>query len=244
MSSHYVIPVPASHVQAENAKEQLSELHISDDDNIGNEGVIPGSFNRLSENTFRFKYARIEEVELNKVVGTKRDTKCVEKSVLFIKGDMLVVENATKEFRESIVELFEQKFTTGLTLEQAEFSQGALRTALKSSRKLVRGKYSPARYEEPDRVTARDRKDLRQTEFYDGYGGEEVEQLKLFTGETDKRTKISFSADGRVTINKHNVDTSEQVSVFTQVYNLIVEMVDRWGSAQRDASGWGAESDE
>lgn len=243
MSSHYPIPVPSSHLETENAKEELSQMYLEDDADLGEEGVIPGSFKRISEDIIRFKYGKMEDLEVPEVRGSNHVLKCNKKSVLLI-GDMLVVERANKDFRESIIDLFERKFTSDINLNAVEFKQGALRTALNNSKRLVKGKYIPSDYDEPDYVAAKDRDELRQTEFYDNYGDEEVDQLKLITDDTDDPRRISFSSSGKVTINEHNVGISEQVAVFRQIYDLITEMVDRWGGAQRKASGWSAESDE
>jgi hypothetical protein len=243
MSSHYAAPVPSSHLQTENAKEELMQLYISDDASLGEEGVIPGSFKRLSEDVIRFKYGKMEGLEVPEVRGSRTVLKCNKKSVILV-GDMLVVERANKDLRESIIDLFERRFTSGINLDTVEFEQGALRTALNNSKRLVKSKYTPSDYDEPDYVVAKDRDELRQTEFHDGYGEEEIDQLKLITDETDSSRKISFSSDGRVTINERNLSVSEQVSVFRQIYPLITEMVDMWGGAQRKASGWSAESDE
>lgn len=245
MSSHFTGSIPRSHLEAENAKEVVQDLYISEGANIGAEGTIPGSFRRVSEDTFSFKYARMEETEINKPRGTEVVSECNEKSILIIKGDMLVVERANKGFQESMVELVEQKFTDGgINLDTVEFSQGSLRTALNHSQQLIKGKYLPSSYDEPDYVAAMDRSDLRQTQFYDSYGQEEIDYLKIFVETGGEDTKISFQPNGKVTVNRHNIDVSEQVRTFMGIYDLITDMVDRWDSVQLDSSGWGAESDE
>ena len=212
MPSFQIIPVPEDAVDLENIQEQIENLNIREDASQLKRGTLPETYGQTEEGTAWFWYGVQEEFEFNQLDATGTGTRLEEYTVAFLGNGFIAISNADNETTDDLLSLIEHQFTEGVSLETTRFSEDALRRIIVDASETIKAHITPKKRSKPERVSGKDR-NLPDTDFWDEYGDEPLEKIKVNVGGDEKESRVGFDEYGVVILYKQSLTLPEQVAV-------------------------------
>jgi len=222
MPSYKLIPTPDKDAKTENHEELIEKLSARESNQEYKRGTIPETLEGLREDIFWFDYAIEREFEYENLNG-EQHTKILEKHpVIFLGGEWVAIGNCNKEVEEEILDFAGNHFVPGYSLEVQELEESTLRQIIEEAPEIVKADLNPSKDTEPEKISGKDRRSLRATDFWQRYEGEPVEKIKVKLPNEDKEVTVGFDKHGIVILYERSLDMDEQVEALQHVANNII----------------------
>jgi len=236
MPSYKLIPTPNKDAKTENHEKLVEELSARESHQEFRRGTIPETLNGLNGEVFWFDYAIEREFEYETLDG-EHETKILEKHpVIFLGGDWVAIGNCNKEVEQEILDFVGNHFVPGYSLEVQELEESTLRQIIKEAPEIVKADLNPSKESEPEKISGKDRRSLRATDFWQRYEGEPVEKIKVKLPNEEEEVTVGFDKHGIVILYERSLEIDEQVEALQHVANNIIsEFVDQ--QYQKSLSG-------
>lgn len=228
MPSYKLIPTPNDDAKTENPEELVEELSARDSNKEFRRGTIPETLEGLQNDIFWFDYAIEREFEYETLEG-EYETKILEKHpIIFLGGEWVAIGNCNKEVEEEILDFIGNNFVPGYSLEVQELEEGTLRQIIEEAPEIVKADLNPSKDTEPEKISGKDRRSLRATDFWQRYEGEPVEKIKVKLPNEDKEVTVGFDKHGIVILYERSLEMKEQVEALQHVAtNIISEFAEQ-----------------
>jgi hypothetical protein len=221
MPSFKIIPAPQDELETDDAEGVVGKLSIRDDVGDLRQGTLPGTFGRLSETVFWFKYGIQEEFEYPKLDETGTAVQLSEYPISFLENGFIAVKKADTDTTDNLLSLLEKQFAPDVSLETVRFSGDALRTVINDASETIQAQITPKDRSQPERVSGTDR-DLPATDFWDNYGDEPLRKIKVNVDNQQKETRVGFDKYGVVILYEQSLTLEEQVEALNDLANTLL----------------------
>ncbi len=125
-----------------------------------------------------------------------------------------MTDNKQSRFREAferddLLSLIEHQFLEDISPETTEFSEEALRRIISDANETLLAYLTPRERSKPERVSGKDR-DLPGTDFWDEYGDEPLDKIKVNVDGEEKEIRVGFDKYGVVVLYKQSLNPPEK----------------------------------
>lgn len=222
MPSYKLIPIPNEAAKTGKHEQLVEELSARESNQLFQRGTIPETLDRLREDVFWFDYAIEREFEYETLDG-EHETKILEKHpVIFLGGNWVAIGNCNNEVEQEILDFVGDHFVPGYSLEVQELEESTLRHIIDKAPEIVKADLNPSKESEPERISGKDRRSLRATDFWQRYEGEPVEKIKVKLPNEDKEVTVGFDKHGIVILYERSLEMDDQVEALEHVANNII----------------------
>lgn len=222
MPSYKLIPIPKEHAKTGKPETLVEELSARESHQEYRRGTIPETLEDLDQDTFWFDYAIERELEYETLDGEHK-TKILEKHpVIFLEGEWAAIGNCNKEVEQEILDFIGNHFVPGYSLEVQELEESTLRQIIEQAPEIVKADLNPSQESEPEKISGKDRRSLRATDFWQRYEGEPVEKIKVKLPNEDKEVTVGFDKRGIIVLYERSLDMDEQVEALNHVANSVI----------------------
>lgn len=222
MPSYKLIPTPQDDLDTDNVQERVDSLSARESTKEFRRGTMPETLAGLADDVFWFQYAIEREFEYETLDG-EHTTKILEKHpVVFLGGDFVAIGNCTKDVESELVAFIESHFVPGYALEVLDFQESTLRQIIDQAPDIIKADLNPTDRSEPERISGRDRRSLKATDFWDRYEGEPVSKIKVKLPNEGTEITVGFDTRGIVVLYEQSLTMQEQVEALHYVADNIV----------------------
>jgi hypothetical protein len=144
--------------------------------------------------------------------------------IVILDSGFLFIGLCPAEIGDRLQSLVESNFLPGLIVSGLRFNESVLRAIIESVPDVIKADVKPSKKQEPDLISATSRGTVTETRFWDGYGGEPLEFVKVILGQVESQPRVGFRKNGVVTIHAA-VDTftlCEQAGILRHVADRIL----------------------
>lgn len=222
MPSYKLVPTPHDDLDTDNTRHCVETLSARESDDEFRRGTLPETMNRLADDLIWFEYAIERELEYETLAG-KDTMKIVETHPLvFLGGDFVAIGSCNKDIEEELLAFLETHFVPGYALETLDFEETVLQKIINQAPDIVKADVKPTRRSEPERISGRDRRSLKTTDFWDRYEGEPVSKVKVRLPNDGTEITVGFDKDGIVVLYEQSLAMREQVKALDYVVDNLV----------------------
>lgn len=226
MPSFQIIPVPQEKIDLSGVEGTMNNLSIYEDASEFQRGTLPGTLGRSEEGPVWFKYGVQDELEYNTLDGEGTTTYLEEHVVAFLGNGFIAISNTDNDTTDDLLSLIKRQFLEDISPETTEFSEEALRRIISDANETLLAYLTPRERSKPERVSGKDR-DLPGTDFWDEYGDEPLDKIKVNVDGEEKEIRVGFDKYGVVVLYKQSLDLPEQVEALRLLAeNLFTELLD------------------
>ncbi|ELZ68563.1 hypothetical protein C457_11181 [Haloferax prahovense DSM 18310] len=226
MPSFQIVPVPQGRITLEGVEETIQKLSIHEDSSEFKRGILPGTLGRSEKGPIWFKYGVQDEMEYNTLDGTGTTKYLEEYVVAFLGNGFIAISNTDNETKDDILSLIKHQFLQDISPETTEFSEEALRKIINDANETLLAYLAPRERSKPERVSGKDR-DLPGTDFWDDYGDEPLDKIKVNVDGEETEIRVGFDKYGVVVLYKQSLNLSEQIEALRILAeNLFTRLID------------------
>ncbi|WP_089385736.1 hypothetical protein [Halorubrum vacuolatum] len=110
-----------------------------------------------------------------------------------------------------------------MKLETLEFDEDDLRTVIEESNRVQRVDVSPTSIEGPDHISAHDRGDLRDTDWWDQHLADPFEQVRVVLPHRNVHVDVGFDDTGRITLYGREIEMPIQAEAMRYLTDEIID---------------------
>lgn len=186
-------------------------------------GMLPQTFTEGADGICWVEYGRETYYDLTTLEGTEQTKRAERYAVLFLRNGYVAIEKATKEVEEEILTTLGAVLDEDVKFETVEFDEEDLRTVIEESSRVQRVDVNPSKRERPDHVSAQDRGDLRDTDWWEQYFGDPFEQVRVDLPNRNIKVEVGFDDTGRITLYGREIKMAIQTEAMRYLTDEIID---------------------
>lgn len=221
MPSYKLIQTPPDKIDTTSIEQEVAQLSARESDRAYRRGTLPESFDRLDDDVCWFTFAIEEDVTIETLDDSKTEKIPDTYPIVFLGSEFLAIGNCTKDTERTILTFLEDNFITGISLEVLTFEEDTLRNIIDEAPDVLKADFKPTRHDEPDQVSATDRK-LRGTGFWQRHAGDPISKIKVNLTSARKEVRVGFDEYGVVTLYETSLTQPQQAQVLKPLVDRIV----------------------
>jgi len=213
----------------------MQKLSIREDTNQFKRGTLSGTLGRSDDGPIWFKYGVQDELQYNTLDGEGTAKYLEEHVVAFLGNGFIAISNTDNDTTDDLLSLIKHQFLSDISPETTEFSEEALRRIINDANETLLAYLTPRERSKPERVSGKDR-DLPGTDFWDEYGDEPLDKIKVNVDGEETEIRVGFDKYGVVVLYKQSLDLSEQVEALRILAENLFSQLIEPGSYQSTLS--------
>ncbi len=223
MPSYKIAPVPEDSIDIETLEEGIEATSAFNSDAELRSGMLPQTFTVGADGVCWVEYGRETYYDWMTLEGPV-ETKGAERSeVIFLQNGYIAIKKRAKKVEEEILATLTTVLDNEVKLETLEFDEDDLRTVIEESNRVQRVDVSPNSIEEPDHISAHDRGDLRDTDWYDQHHADPFEQVRVDLPDRDVQVEVGFDDTGRITLYGREIEMAIQAEAMQHLTDEIID---------------------
>lgn len=223
MASYKIVPLRDESIDTEEIEAGIEATSAFDSDVDLRSGMLPHTFTEGADGICWAEYGRETYYDLTTLEGTEQTKRAERYPILFLQNGYVAIEKATKEVEQDILTTLAAVLDEDVRFETVEFDEDDLRTVIKESSRVQRVDVSPSRRERPDHVSAQDRGDLRDTDWWEQYFGDPFEQVRVDLPNRNVQVEVGFDDTGRITLYGREIEMAIQAEAMRYLTDEIID---------------------
>ena len=223
MPSYKVAQVPDDSTAIETLEEGVEATSAFNSDAELRSGMLPQTFTEGADGVCWVEYGRETYYDRMTLEGSVETKRAERYEVIFPQNGYVAIKKGTKQTQEKILTTLTTVLDIDMKLEVLEFDEEDLRTVIEESNRVQRIDVSPDSIEGPDYVSAHDRADLRDTDWFDEYSADPFEQVRVELPEQDVHVDVGFDDTGRITLYGREMEMAIQAEAIRYLTDEIID---------------------
>jgi len=223
MASYKIVPLRDDSIDTEIIEVGIEATSALDSDADLRSGMLPHTFSEGANSICWAEYGRETYYDLLQLEGTVERKRAERYAVIFLQNGYVAIENATNEVEEEILSTLAGVLDEDVKFETLEFDEEDLRTIIEESSRVQRVDVSPNKRERPDHVSAQDRGDLRDTDWWEQYFGDTFEQVRVDLPNRNIEVEVGFDDTGRITLYGREIKMPVQAEAMRYLTDEIID---------------------
>ena len=223
MPSYKIVPLLDERIDTENIEAGIEVVSAFASDADLRSGMLPHTFTEGADELCWAEYGREVYYDRQTLEGTEQIKHAERYAILFLQNGYAAIEKATNEVEEELLTTLARVLDEEVKFELVEFDEDDLRTVIEESSRVQRVDVSPSRREGPDYVSAHDRDDLRETDWWEQYLADPFEQVRVDLPNRNVHVEVGFDDTGRVTLYGREIEMAVQVEAMRYLTNEVID---------------------
>ena len=223
MASYKIVPLRDDDINTEAIEAGIEATSAFNSDADLRSGMLPQTFTEGADGICWAEYGRETYYDLTTLEGTEQTKRADRYAVLFLQNGYVVIAKATKEVEQEILTTLAAVLDKDVKFETKEFDEEDLRTVIEGSSRVQRVDVSPNKRERPDYVSAQDRGDLRDTDWWEQYFGDTFEQVRVDLPDRNIEVEVGFDDTGRITLYGREIEMAIQTEAMQYLTDEIID---------------------
>ena len=223
MASYKIVPLRDESIDTEAIEAGIEATSAFNSDADLRSGMLPQTFNVGADGVCWAEYGRETYYDLTTLEGTEETKRADRYEVIFLQNGYVAIAKATKEVEQEILTTLAAVLDEDVKFETVEFDEEDLRTVIEESSRVQRVDVSPSKRERPDHVSAQDRGDLRETDWWEQYFGDTFEQVCVDLPNRNIEVEIGFDDTGRITLYGREIEMAVQAEAMRYLTDEIID---------------------
>jgi hypothetical protein len=223
MASYKIVPLRDESTDTEEIEAGIEATSALDSDVDLRSGMLPYTFTEGADGLCWAEYGRETYYDRTTLEGTEQTKRADRYAILFLQNGYIAIEKATKEVEQDILKTLAKILDEDVKFETEEFDEDDLRTVIEESNRVQRVDVSPSRRERPDYVSAQDRGDLRDTDWWDQYLADPFEQVRVDLPNRNVQVDVGFDDTGRITLYGREIEMAIQAEAMRYLTDEIID---------------------
>ena len=223
MASYKIVPLRDERIDTE-AIEAGIEMNSAFKSNADlRSGMLPQTFKMKADGVCWAEYGRELYYDLTTLEGTEQTKVADRYAVLFLQNGYVAIAKATKEIEQETLSTLAAVLDEDVKFETVEFDEDDLRTVIEESSRVQRVDVSPNKRDRPDHVSAQDRGDLRETDWWEQNYGDTFEQIRVDLPNRNVTVEVGFDVTGRITLYGREIEMAVQAEAMRYLTDEIID---------------------
>lgn len=227
MASYKVLPLREQGIDVEQVRQRVENQSALQSNQELRNGTLPRTFEAFRGEMCYLEYAQEDYAEITTLEGDDERIKVADMYPIIFLGNGYVAYDANlpnQEVENSIVTVVADLLDTNIRYEPVTFDKDALHDIVERSDKVREADFAPSS-QKPRSVSARYLPGLQETEFWEQYGSEPMEKVRVDLPDQDSYN-ISFYEKGKVTVHGRRIPPEIQVDLLRYITEEIVSNLD------------------
>jgi hypothetical protein len=227
LPSYTITPIPKNVARDASLVQKVNSIRIETDDPDFKEGTIPNSVHEVEKGiVFELGFSHTHEYEtIEKGALTKKSVVELKRvPVIILDSGFLFIGLCPSEIGDRLQSIVESSFLPGMTASGLKFNESILRAVIESVPDVIKVDVKPSKGREPDIISATSRLPVTETQFWDGYGSEPLDFVKVILTQIESEPRVGFRKNGVVTIHAaaETFTLSQQAAILRHVADTIL----------------------
>ena len=223
MASYKIVPLRDESTDTEEIETGIKATSAFNSDVDLRSGMLPQTFTEGADGLCWAEYGLETYYDLTMLEGTKQTKRAERYAVLFPQNGYVAIEKATKEVEQELLTTLAAVLDEDVKFETVELDEDDLRTVIEESSRVQRVDVSPSKRERPDHVSAQDRGDLRETDWWEQYFGDTFEQVRVDLPDRNMEVEVGFDDTGRITLYGREIERAVQAEAMRYLTDEIID---------------------
>lgn len=223
MASYKIVPLRDESINTEEIEAGIEATSAFDLNVELRSGMLPHTFTEGADGICWAEYGRETYYDLTTLEGTEQTKRAERYPILFLQNGYVAIEKATKEVEQDILTTLAAVLDEDVKFETIEFDEEDLRTVIEESSRVQRLDVSPTKRERPDHVSAQDRGDLRDTDWWEQHFGDTFEQVRVDLPNRNIEVDVGFDDTGRITLYGREIEMAIQAEAMQYLTDEIID---------------------
>lgn len=227
MASYKVLPLREQGIDVEQVRQRVENQSALQSNQELRNGTLPRTFEAFRGEMCYLEYAQEDYAEITTLEGDDERIKVADMYPIIFLGNGYVAYDANlpnQEVENSIVTVVADLLDTNIRYEPVTFDKDTLHDIVERSDKVREADFAPSS-QKPRSVSARYLPGLQETEFWEQYGSEPMEKVRVDLPDQDSYN-ISFYEKGKVTVHGRQISPEIQVDLLRYITEEIVSNLD------------------
>lgn len=223
MPSYTIAPLRDERIDTEDIEAGIEAVSAFDSDADLRSGMLPHTFTEGADGLCWAEYGRETYYDRQTLEGTEQTKRAERYAVLFLQNGYAAIEKATNDVEEELLTSLAEVLDEEVKFELVEFDEDDLRTVIEESSRVQRVDASPSRREGPDYVSAHDRGDLRDTDWWEQYLADPFEQVRVDLPNRNIHVDVGFDDTGKVTLYGREIEMAVQAEAMRYLTDEVID---------------------
>ncbi len=223
MASYKIAPIPEDSIAIETIEAGIEATSAFDSDAELKSGMLPQTFTEGADGLYWAEYGRETYYDRMTLEGPVETKRAERSEVIFLQNGYIAIKKRPQKVEEKILATLTTVLDNEVKLETIGFDEDDLRTIIEESDRVERVDVSPESIDGPDHISAQDRGDLRNTDWYDQHVADPFEKVRVELPNRRVNVDVGFDDTGRITLFKRELDMAIQAEVMQQLTDEIID---------------------
>ncbi len=223
MVSYKIVPLRDESIDAEEIEAGIEATSAFNSGADLRSGMLPHTFSKGPDGLCWTEYGRETYYDRTTLEGTEQTKHAERYAILFLQNGYVAIKKATKEIEEELLTTLADVLDEDVKFETVEFDEDDLRTVIEESSRVQRVDVTPSRREGPDYVSAHDRGDLRDTDWWDQYLADPFEQVRVDLPNRNVHVDVGFDDTGRITLYGREIEMAIQAEAMRHLTDEVID---------------------
>ena len=223
MASYKVVPLRDESIDTDAIEAGIEATSAFSSDADLRSGMLPQTFEVGADGICWAEYGRETYYDLTTLEGTEQTKRAKRYAVLFLQNGYVALQKTTKEVEQEVLTALAAVLDEDVKFETIEFDEENLRTVIEEASRVQRVDVSPNKRERPDHVSAQDRGDLRETDWWEQYFGDTFERVRVDLPDRNIEVEVGFDDTGRITLYGRKIEVAIQAEAMRYLTDEIID---------------------
>jgi len=223
MASYKIVELRDESIDTEAIEAGIEATSAFNSDADLRSGMLPQTFTEGADGLCWAEYGRETYYDLTTLEGTEQTKRAERYAVLFLQNGYAAIAKATNDVEQDILTTLAAVLDEDVKFETVEFDEEDLRTVIEESSRVQRVDVNPSKRERPDHVSAQDRGDLRDTDWWEQYLGDPFEQVRVDLPNRNIKVEVGFDDTGRITLYGREIEMAIQAEAMRYLTDEIID---------------------
>jgi gamma-glutamylcyclotransferase (GGCT)/AIG2-like uncharacterized protein YtfP len=223
MASYKIVELRDESIDTEAIEAGIEATSAFNSDADLRSGMLPQAFTEGADGLCWGEYGRETYYDRSTLEGTKQTKRAERYAVIFLQNGYVAIAKATKEVEQEVLTTLAAVLDEDVKFETVEFDEEDLRTVIEESSRVQRVDVNPSKRERPDHVSAQDRGDLRDTDWWEQYFGDPFEQIRVDLPNRNIEVEVGFDDTGRITLYGREIQMAIQAEAMRYLTDEIID---------------------
>jgi len=223
MASYKIVELRDESIDTEAIEAGIEATSAFNSDADLRSGMLPQTFTEGADGLCWAEYGRETYYDRSTLEGTKQTKRAERYAVIFLQNGYVAIAKATKEVEQEVLTTLAAVLDEDVKFETVEFDEEDLRTVIEESSRVQRVDVNPSKRERPDHVSAQDRGDLRDTDWWEQYFGDPFEQIRVDLPNRNIEVEVGFDDTGRITLYGREIQMAIQAEAMRYLTDEIID---------------------
>lgn len=223
MPSYKLAPIPEDNIAIETLKQDIEATSAFDSGGELRSGMLPRTFTEGPEGLCWVEYGRETYHDRMTLEGPVKTKYAERYEVIFLQNGYIAFKKNTKSINQEILTTLTAVLDSDVKPETLKFNEDDLRTVIEQSNRVQRVDVSPSDIQRPDHVSAHDRGDLRDTDWWHQYVADTFEQVRVDFPNRNIHIDVGFDDTGRIILYGREIEMSIQIKVLRHLTDEIID---------------------